>query len=383
MTIPILLCFAVRSLTFMLNSTQNEPNRSFLARFGATILRGGIAAVPNALFRFQGELSLTPQLVWFIASILSYKWDADLPYPSLKRMAEESRVSEQQLHHYKRTLVSAGWLTIINRETPNGGTDTNFYDFGPLFEKLEELLAHEARGRGEGYLNERLSPPLNGPLAPPLKPGLALKDSGFTRSRKQDANLSIDRKEVPSVLGQELDSARLEESTTSPVAMQTDTINLGLRAPEPHQRVSRPIVQKLGTDRGRKRHGGLEQIRDALPQLPPRPQPPSEEAREVIAAYVEGFSEELGDEAPLPASVSRILHVFQRSGADIGTFTSALYTARSRTREYLGKIRKRRGGTGAVRGSVNAFPYFAATLEGLLGLRSSHPSGSDGEGSGP
>ncbi len=130
----------------------NHRDTSFLARYGATILRGGISAIPSALYRYQGKLQLPPQLVWFISSILSHKWDADMPYPSLRRMAEETGVSRRQLHNYQRLLVEAGWLHIINRQTESGGKDTNFYDFTPLFDKLEALLLQDQAepGRGNG-----------------------------------------------------------------------------------------------------------------------------------------------------------------------------------------------------------------------------------------
>ena len=46
---------------------DDQPNRRFLARYGAIILRGGIASIPTALYRYQGELGLKPNQVWFIA----------------------------------------------------------------------------------------------------------------------------------------------------------------------------------------------------------------------------------------------------------------------------------------------------------------------------
>ena len=72
---------------------DDQKDRSFVARYGATILRGGIAAIPSALYRYQAELRLQPQLVWFVSAILAHKWDADMPDPSLKRLAVEALVS--------------------------------------------------------------------------------------------------------------------------------------------------------------------------------------------------------------------------------------------------------------------------------------------------
>src|SRR5207247_1163973 len=94
------------------NHTSPDKNRTFVARYGATILRGGIASIPAALYRYQGALQLTVQQVWFISAILSYKWGADLPYPSLKKMATDCNVAEKQLHKYKNELVEKSLLEI-------------------------------------------------------------------------------------------------------------------------------------------------------------------------------------------------------------------------------------------------------------------------------
>src|SRR3712207_5583662 len=144
-----------------------EKHRTFLARYGATILRGGIAAIPAALYRYQGELGLSLHQVWFISSILSHKWDADLPHPSLKRMAAQTRVGEKYLHQYKNELIKAGWLTIIQRQNWQGGQDTNFYDFSALFRRLEELLEERRPPDSGGYLSLGEAPPLSPVKAPP------------------------------------------------------------------------------------------------------------------------------------------------------------------------------------------------------------------------
>src|SRR5690349_14494695 len=64
----------------------SDPRYQFLARFGAVVLSGGIAAIPMALYHYQAELGLTPQEVWFVGYILAHRWTAALPYPSLRRM---------------------------------------------------------------------------------------------------------------------------------------------------------------------------------------------------------------------------------------------------------------------------------------------------------
>ncbi|MDP9357345.1 MAG: hypothetical protein M3R02_19060 [Chloroflexota bacterium] len=138
-------------------------DRTFLARYGATILRGGIAAIPAALFRYQGELGLTAPQVWFVCTILSHKWNADLPHPSLSKLSEQTGISRQQLQNHQRQLIAGGWLHVVSRQNALGGQDTNYYDFSPLFAALESLLQRDHTPRPVEY------PPAKSTWHPPAK----------------------------------------------------------------------------------------------------------------------------------------------------------------------------------------------------------------------
>ncbi len=117
----------------------------FLARFGATILSGGIAAIPTSLYHYQAQLGLVPQEVWFVGYILAHRWTDALPYPSLRQMSRRTGISTQMLHRYKQSLVEKGYLTTIPRHRPSGGRTSNFYDFSGLFDRLERLLRGDRR----------------------------------------------------------------------------------------------------------------------------------------------------------------------------------------------------------------------------------------------
>ncbi|HEX2324732.1 MAG TPA: hypothetical protein VHQ00_04990, partial [Chloroflexota bacterium] len=117
----------------------------FLARFGATILSGGIAAIPTSLYHYQAELRLAPQEVWFVGYILAHRWTDALPYPSLRQMSRRTGISTQMLHRYKQSLVEKGYLATIPRHRPSGGRTSNSYDFSGLFARLEQLLRRDRR----------------------------------------------------------------------------------------------------------------------------------------------------------------------------------------------------------------------------------------------
>lgn len=121
--------------------SHGRSTSSFAARFGRGILGHGIAALPTALYHFQGELDLSAQAMWFISNILSHKWDEDLPYPSLNKMARTGGVDKTQLYDYKERLCRQGYLYVYSRQDEKGKRETNAYDFAPLFGRLEELIA--------------------------------------------------------------------------------------------------------------------------------------------------------------------------------------------------------------------------------------------------
>lgn len=159
------------------NSSANELERSgspaavnvappagaryrFLARFGATILSGGVAAIPMALYHYQAALRLVTQEVWFVGYILAHRWTAALPYPSLRRMSRCSGVITQMLHRYKQSLIHKGYLVIIPRHRASGGRTSNSYDFTNLFQALEQLLLDNAIELGEANVFEAVRVPL-------------------------------------------------------------------------------------------------------------------------------------------------------------------------------------------------------------------------------
>jgi hypothetical protein len=152
-----------------------DPRYRFLSRFGATLLSGGIAAIPMALYHYQAELGLAPQEVWFVGYILAHRWTDALPYPSLRRMSRRTGVSAQMLHRYKQSLIEKGFLATYPRHRPSGGRTSNCYDFSVLFQRLEAFLVRDRRDAAweptaDESEEEGLSPRDDGPMARPVPP---------------------------------------------------------------------------------------------------------------------------------------------------------------------------------------------------------------------
>src|SRR4051794_37840456 len=121
---------AIRSNSYVPDPADlAEVDSSFVARYGRVIVRYGVAVVPRAVFTHQRALGLTPQQVWFITYIFSFKWDTAMPYPSIEKMAFNTGYSRAYLHEIKSSLVAGGYLKLVHRTNELGGQDTNAYDF--------------------------------------------------------------------------------------------------------------------------------------------------------------------------------------------------------------------------------------------------------------
>ncbi|CAA9546602.1 MAG: hypothetical protein AVDCRST_MAG59-1355 [uncultured Thermomicrobiales bacterium] len=112
---------------------------------------------------------------------------------------------------------------------------------------------------------------------------------------------------------------------------------------------------------------GRAQVR-AAPQQTRQP-PGTVEEREHLAAFLEDFAAELGDEAPLSSTITRVLNIFKAAGVPPERWGDHLYQARGRTQEATGRITKQAVGNGSGIRRKNKAPYFLATLEQLVGLR--------------
>lgn len=122
-------------------SRGGRQGSSFAARFGRVILGHGIAALPSALLHFQGQMGLSAQQVWFVLYVLSHKWDEDLPYPSLKKMARATGLSLSQVQRIKNSICQLGLLEVYPRFGDKDSQQSNAYDFSELFNHLEEAIA--------------------------------------------------------------------------------------------------------------------------------------------------------------------------------------------------------------------------------------------------
>lgn len=113
---------------------------SFAARFGRAIVQHGIAAIPSALFHYQGSLDLSAQEVWFTSYVMCFKWDGNLPRVNLSQMEKRVGMGKRSLYRLKEQLCQAGYLKVFPVFADNGRQDSSAYDFSGLFEQIEQLI---------------------------------------------------------------------------------------------------------------------------------------------------------------------------------------------------------------------------------------------------
>lgn len=362
------------------SESNNQRHRRFLARYGATILRGGIATIPKALYRYQAELGLRPQQVWFVTAILAHKWDADMPKPSLKRMAAQTGVSEQQLHNYKNELVRAGWLAVVNRQNERGGQEANYYDFSALFGALEERLRRDKpRPEDEPGEDDEEDDPAEdgvenspGIVAGGLNPSLA---RGLKSRSAQGLNPSSALKESvekESVRGKETAILSNGAATGNLHKIRTDLRVTALRQQNVENSAD-AVVDRLPGQAAAP--AGFASVGEVLTHrhplrtapagrgaAPGRGRPPK--APPYIEAVMADVAGKLHDEHP-PSSLTRATRLWKASGLAEEAFVQRLYEARSITRQQ-GNVKKPAAGG---YGTINRMPYFFAVLEDLLGLK--------------
>jgi hypothetical protein len=88
-----------------------------------------------------------------------------------------------------------------------------------------------------------------------------------------------------------------------------------------------------------------------------------DQARLAILPYAEDLARELGDQAPLTSTTTRLTNLYRGSGLDLDAFLDLLITARAITQERTPAIRTRSDGLGPK----PKMPYFLTVLEDLIG----------------
>jgi hypothetical protein len=364
----------------------SQRNRRFLARYGATILRGGIATIPTALYSYQGELGLKPQHVWFISAVLAHKWDEDMPKPSLKRMAVQVGVSERHLHNLKDELQATGYLDVVNRHNTRGGQQSNYYDFSGLFGALEERLRRDKpRSDEEGSDDDEED---DRPAARPdieNPPGRAVRGLNPSSARGLNPSLAGGLTASSALKEAVKQEAEGEEPTIYSNAARINALHKELSTFESKQIVRKrnkspdttsapaaaDIPDRSAAPTGFAPNGQLLAQRHPLHTAPEGPssspgrgRPPKVSER--VAVLIEELTHKLHDDPQnVRSNITRAARLRKAAGLSDDAFYHRLHEAKSITQQQGNVTKPATDGHGVL----NRMPYFFAVVEDLVGLK--------------
>lgn len=110
----------------------------FALLWSESISERGYTRVPNLLLQYQAELNITPGEMCVLMQLLSFKWKAEMPYPSVRQVAERMGKSQDTVQRHTRSLESKGLLKRVPqpRDVHKG---TNKYDTQPLVARLDKI----------------------------------------------------------------------------------------------------------------------------------------------------------------------------------------------------------------------------------------------------
>jgi hypothetical protein len=330
------------------------------------IVSRGVAAIPQALFACQGDLSLTPQQVWFASYILSVPWSPPFPYPSLLKMAARTGYSKMQLHEIKNSLVNQGYLRLVRRTKQDGGQDSNGYDFAGLFDTIRNMLQphsaplpaspHEPTGQSIEPVRRRQGRAAAQRRVHTYSPEEVKELTGEPNNvlTHQSVNkltgvadIRLTAQEVKELTGE------TDNGLTRPVNGSSTS---GRAAGLPGRRMrSEPYIEastiEIGKDDSNhippKNKVKTTSIMEDRPQYSP-----------YIAEVITDFSYELGDASHIMENASQAQRLWRSSGLSEADFVEMMYTAKRSTREGQGKH--------GASGLANKMAYYFACLRRLV-----------------
>lgn len=112
-------------------------------RFGEAVAQRGFGQIPNYLLYINQFLAddkrLTPIELLVLIQLVASWWKKDeLPFPSMRTLAERIGASERQIHRAISRLEKDNFLLRVKRKS-KGIIEANAYDLSPLVSILDYI----------------------------------------------------------------------------------------------------------------------------------------------------------------------------------------------------------------------------------------------------
>lgn len=137
-------------------STEEPESKSFERRWTKKVLEPGFTLIPSALLRALVRLHIEPIELSVLLQMIDHWWeDADMPFPSKKRLGERIGVSEKTIQRAVARLEKEGLICRTARHNRHGGQTSNRYDLTPLVKKLTPVAEDMLKAREEAKATRR------------------------------------------------------------------------------------------------------------------------------------------------------------------------------------------------------------------------------------
>ena len=131
-----------------------SARRRVSERWSGALASGGWTPVPDFFLANYHRLGVSPIEAMTVLHLISHKWGADAPFPSVATIAQRMGLKASSVRAHLRQLEKKG---VLKRQYRVG--TTNRFDLAGLFKKLEELAdddRRQAAKRALGMLEKEL-----------------------------------------------------------------------------------------------------------------------------------------------------------------------------------------------------------------------------------
>ncbi len=117
-------------------------------RWGKNVIKAGYTVVPSIILRAQARLHINAVELAVLLHLLDHWWDnAEMPFPSKKRIAERLGVSTKTVQRAVVQLEAEGLVKRNKRHNGNGGQGSNEYDLTPLILKIRPFADEDLEAK--------------------------------------------------------------------------------------------------------------------------------------------------------------------------------------------------------------------------------------------
>ena len=123
-------------------ATSKKDTGPNVEKWGETTHEQGWTYVPNILLEHQAELGITPAELNVILMVMKYWWERDnLPWPSVKRVADAMGRSRSVVQRHIRALENRGYVKrLYRKDSKNKKANlSNQYDFNGLVKAVNKI----------------------------------------------------------------------------------------------------------------------------------------------------------------------------------------------------------------------------------------------------